>query len=286
MSDAPLLRWSIGSVTVTRVPERVTALQRDVLVPGITDELLNSTADWSAPYFHDDGRLLLSLHSFVIETDSTTIVVDTCAGADPPRALPGDAEFGARLDTVIDGGLESVDIVLCTHLHFDHVGWNTVERDGRRVPTFANARYLVTQLELDDSDIEPDLHALAVQPLLDAGQLDPISTTATLAPGVSLVPTPGHTPGHVSVLIESDGAEALITGDVAHSPIQFADPSLTATRFDADSPRACATRRALIERFVNSETLILGTHFPPPTGGFLQGGEDQPVRFAPSSPTL
>ena len=267
----PTLSWNIGSVRVTRVEERVHGVPRDTLVPGITDAHLAEHADWVGPYFSGSGKLLVSVHSFVVEDGVTTIVVDTCAGAEPERPLPGDAAFLGRLSEALPGGLAGVDVVLCTHLHFDHVGWNTRVVDGRRVPTFPNARYLFAEAELAslDEDDHLGVHEPAIAPLLEAGQVDLVDPSHAITSHVRLVPTPGHTPGHVSVVIESAGEAGVITGDVLHTPLQFAEPQLTATPFDWDSAQATRTRERFIAEHVDRGRLILGTHFPPPTGGRL-----------------
>ncbi|MGH1488429.1 MAG: MBL fold metallo-hydrolase [Acidimicrobiales bacterium] len=288
--SSALLSWRIGDVDVVRVEENILGLPTKVLVPDITAEQIEAQREWVAPYFdppQDETLMLrLSLHSFVVRSAGKTIVVDTCVGPDPERSLEGDPTFGDRLDATIDGGLAAVDVVVCTHLHFDHVGWNTVTVDGKVVPTFPNARYLVTRPEIEE--MERDDHMAvkepSIQPLADAGVLDVIDIDAGVSGGdvafritdeVSLISTPGHTPGHVSVLIESGAASGLITGDAFHSPIQFAYPTLAAWRFDSDSEQSTATRTAMIERFVDSETLVLGTHFAPPTAGRLRRHADQ-----------
>ncbi len=280
------LSWTIGEVVVTRVEERIVGVPCESIVPGVTNDHLRAQADWIGPYFTGSGKMLLSNHSFVVQSAGSTIVVDTCVGADVERPLPGDPDFLARLDDAIIGGIDAVDVVLCTHLHFDHVGWNTIDSGGARRPTFPNARYLVTRTELAHwSSTEADvdrLHAVlgtAVQPLLDAGVLDPVEVDHELTDEVRLVPTPGHTPGHVSVWIESRGHRALITGDAAHSPLQFTYPELAATRFDHDSAGSTATRRRLVVDHTDAGTLILGTHFAPPTAGRLRRDAGETVWF-------
>ncbi|MGI9597875.1 MAG: MBL fold metallo-hydrolase [Acidimicrobiales bacterium] len=274
------LRWRVGQVEIVRVEENVLGLPTKVLVPDTTQQHLAAQESWIGPYFGEpeDGDIMmrLSIHSFLIRSSGRTIVVDTCVGPDPERALEGDPAFADRLASAIDGGLEAVDVVVCTHLHFDHVGWNTIAVGGRIVPTFPNARYLVTRAEIDE--MERDDHMAvkepSVQPLADAGVLDVIdvdeATPHTITDEVTLIATPGHTAGHVSVLIESDGAEALITGDAFHTPLQFAYPELAAWRFDSDSEQSTATRKSVIERFVDSDAVVLGTHFAPPTAGRLR----------------
>ena len=266
------LAWTVGDVTIKRVEERVTALDSDILIPGITPDLLAANAPWINPYFADNGKILLSIHSFVVTTKTLTIVVDTCVGVEPGRHLPGDGEFPERLGASINGGLDGVDVVLCTHLHFDHVGWNTRLVGGQRVPTFANARYLVSSVEMAHfaTEAETDHGLAAVQPLLDANLVDTVPNDYQITDEVRLVSTPGHSPGHVSVAINSQGNRALITGDATHNPIQFAYPELAASGFDWDSEASTATRRSIVSQYAETGVLILGTHFAPPTGGYLR----------------
>jgi len=264
------LTWRIGDVLVMRVEERIHGVPRETLVPGITDAHLAEHADWVSPFFSRSGRLLLSVHTFVVFDAEHTIVVDTCAGVDPARPLPGDPEFLERLSSAIDGGLGAVDTVLCTHLHFDHVGWNTCIVDGDRVPTFPNARYLFARVELESADTS-SVHEPSIAPLLDAGVVELVETDHILTSNIRLIPTPGHSPGHVSVAIESQGERAVITGDVMHTPLQVAIPELTASPFDADPKRASATRKSFLDANAETQCLLLGTHFPPPTAGYVRG---------------
>lgn len=276
---AETMQWTIGDVVVTKIAESVTPVPPYQLIPGITDEHVAATRPWIDPYMNADNDLMLSVHAFVIQSGETTIVVDTCVGVDQPRPLPGDDHFPDRLASAIDGGLEAVDVVLCTHLHFDHVGWNTRIVDGKRQPTFPNARYVFAQAELDHVEAEGDAHEIieSLQHLLDAGLVDLIQPDHLITQEVRTVSTPGHTPGHVSVVIESNDEHGVITGDATHNPIQFAFPELAATRFDWDSDRSTATRRDFIDRF--SDSLILGTHFAAPTGGHLVRNDDGGVMF-------
>ncbi len=265
------LTWRIGAVTVTRVEESVIPLRPELLIPDLTTELIACERGWVDPFFDDKDRIRLSVHSFVVISDGMTIVVDTCVGGALERPLPGDPAFLDRLDHAVHGGLNAVDMVLCTHLHFDHVGWNTVVTDDGRVPTFVNARYLFGRTDweaLGGRDHE-GVAETSIQPIIDAGSAIFVDTDHRLTGEVRLMASPGHTPGHVSVLIESRGESALITGDTAHSPIQFGHPELAATTFDWDCEQSRRTRRVLIDRYADTDTLVLGTHFPPPTAGHL-----------------
>lgn len=281
MTATTPLRWTVGDVTVTRVEELVAPVPGAYLLPDLVPEHVDGARPWIDPFFTAEYHLLLSVHSFVIETASMTIVVDTCVGPHADRPLTGDDRFLDRLDEAVSGGLDAVDVVICTHLHFDHVGWNT-RRDecGRLVPAFANARYLVTRPELDADEAavrgaDERLDAIrrdSIQPIIDSGRLDAVSTDHRIASEVRLIPTPGHTPGHVSVLIESGTATALITGDAAHSPIQFAHPELAAGRVDHDSDLSTRTRHSLVDLVRDTGVLVLGTHFAPPTAGRIVTG--------------
>jgi len=271
-----LLRWTVGDVTITRVEETITPLAASVLIPGVTDEVLDQHP-WVKHYFTDDGELRLSIHAFVVQSGAATIVVDTCVGTAKKRPLPTDPAFIDRLAAEVDGGLAGVDVVLCTHLHMDHCGWNTMEVGGELVPTFPTARYLITKAELDS--LSDDRHGASVReasvdPIAEAGLLDAIEPDHRITPEVVLIPTPGHTPGHVSVLITSGADTALITGDAFHSPVQIARPDLAAEPFDADSVQSTATRRELLAAYADSDTLVLGTHFAPPTAGHIVSDGD------------
>ena len=269
------LHWTIGAVEVTRVGEWIVPTPREMLVPDITDRQIADNADWLGPYFARD-LMLLSFHTFVVESEGKMIVVDTCAGDDPVRVVPGNPDFLERLAGEVDGGLEGVDVVLCTHLHFDHVGWNTRVVDGVRVPTFPNARYLFGRDEVEHLGSEEDemsIEEFDVRPLFEAGLADLVDTSHAITSEVRTIPTVGHTPGHVSVLIESRGEQALITGDTFHTPLQIRHPEL-ASSADWDPDGARATRQELLDEYADTDLLVLGTHFAPPTAGRFRRGAD------------
>ena len=274
-ADGPLLSWEVGPVRIIRVEEVVTPVPWSSIIPDCTTDIVDACRPWIDPFVSSSGsHLLLSVHSFVIVTPETTIVVDTCVG-ESDHPLPTDPTFADRLDAAVDGGLDAVDVVVCTHLHFDHVGWNTVDRDGEMVPRFANARYLVSADEMaatradDHHDVLPE----SIDPLITAGVLDEVAMDHRVDPWVRLIPTPGHSVGHVSVMVETDQGLAAITGDAAHSPLQFAHPELHAPSFDADSSLAESTRHTLVSTWAD-DVLVLGTHFAPPTAGRIRLGDD------------
>lgn len=272
MTETANLSWAVGEVTITRVEEVVTYIDAGVLMPDFTPDMLAPHRDWLVPHFFSDrnDKMALSIHSFVVESQGKTIIVDTCVG-EAERSLPHDLEFPDRLDAAVTGGLDAVDFVLCTHLHFDHVGWNLREVEGTQVPTFPNARYLFAKTEVEHTRSEDHMAVIepSIDPLIALGLADLVDTDYVITDEVRLLPTPGHTPGHVSVLINSAGHQALITGDMTHSPLQFALPDLPAAAFDWDSELSTQTRRDIIKRFIDTDTLVLGTHFAPPTAGHI-----------------
>jgi len=212
----------------------------------------------------------MSIHSLVVETPKHRIVVDTGLGNDKEgRSVPTwNKRNGPYLDIMTEAGFppESIDVVLCTHLHVDHVGWNTRLVDNRWVPTFERARYLFGRTEYEhwrDHSDTPDKVAVfndSVKPIVDAGKAELIAGDARLTDEITVIPTPGHSPGHMSILIESNGERALLTGDVAHHPCQMAHLDWSSTA-DSEPTRSAATRRQLFSRFADTPTLVIGGHF-------------------------
>ena len=267
-------RWTVGAVTITRVvemeiPTRGTFLFADALPERVQQHR------WLQPHFADaEGKLRASIHAFVIEANGRRIVVDTCVGNDKARANPGWNQLQTRfLDDLAAAGYpaDCIDTVLCTHLHVDHVGWNTHLVEGHWVPTFTRARYLFARTEwehwsTEEDPMQRDVIADSVRPIVDVGLCELVETNHRVTDTVWLEPTPGHTPGHVSVRIRSNGVDAVITGDLMHHPVQCAEPDW-ASHFDSDPTIARATRRAFLARYADTPILVLGTHFATPTGG-------------------
>ncbi len=297
MSDTEFRVWTIGDVRVTRVQEMMLPIDPGFLLVDVTRERALGH-DWLRPHFvAEDGSLNLSIHAFVLEAGGKRILVDTCVGNAKERP---DTPFH-HLDTGFIRDLEaagfapeSIDLVLCTHMHVDHVGWNTRLVDGKWVPTFPNARYLFARKEWEhwsaeaagEADGGGDLHAGAVlgdsvRPIFEAGLADLVETTHQVCTEVSLEPTHGHTPGHVSVRIKSGGAEAVITGDMIHHPIQCAEPQIC-THFCTSAEDAEATRRRFFKAQEGDRILVLGTHFAGPSGGHIHR-DGEGWRFVPVS---
>ena len=277
MTTYPVLRWRIGDVRISRVVEIEGASPGSFFFRDATPEKLLQHA-WLKPHFlTDDGRILAAIHAFVIESGGRVIVVDTCVGNDKPRDVKAwHMRKGRFLEDLAEAGFarERVTTVLCTHLHVDHVGWNTMLADGRWLPTFPNARYLIGRREWEywkDEAEGPDraVRNDSVRPVLEAGLADLVESDHRITPEVFLEPTPGHTPGHVSVRISSKGEDAVITGDLMHHPVQCAE-SAWASNFDADADAARATRRGFLEKYRDGKTLVLGTHFATPAAGYIR----------------
>lgn len=270
------MKWQIGDVTVTKVVELEAAGGTRFLLPQATKEAVNEI-QWLKPHFADDeGRLKMSIHALVIETPSRRIIVDTCLGNEKQGR---DVPTWNNLQTTFLSDLaaagyprESIDTVMCTHLHVDHVGWNTMLVDGEWRPTFPNARYLMARSEVDywrqrhDEVEQSVVFADSVKPVFDAGLVDLVDTSHRICDEVRLVPTVGHTPGHVSVAISSQGQEALITGDFVHHPCQMARPEWAAT-VDYDQTQSTRTRREVFGRLAGTAILVIGTHFAGVTAG-------------------
>jgi len=285
-------RWQIGKVRITKIVEADGRPTSGLfLFPEADPEFVRRYA-WLRPHFAtDEGKLYASVHAFVIESGGRRIIVDTCIGNDKPRRVKGwDRLQTPFLQRMADAELpaESIDTVLCTHLHVDHVGWNTKLVDGRWVPTFPQARYLFGRVEWAHWSAEPvgpeddDIVGDSVRPIVDAGLADLVESDHRITDEVWLEPTPGHTPGHVSVRIESEGERAIITGDLMHHPIQCGAPDMC-SHFDVDRDAARRTRRDFLARHAGEPVLVLGTHFATPTGGWVVR-DGEVWRFAVDAP--
>ena len=281
MTAETIRHWRIGDVEVARIVE-VNAFEDNIsmLLKHETAAYVRQHA-WLQPHFATpEGLMKISFQAFVLRSRGRNMMIDTCIGADRQREYPVFCNLETTfLEDLATAGFPaaSIDTVLCTHLHFDHVGWNTRLVNGRWVPTFPQARYLFGRAEFDhwvhlrDTGGYHNIEHLrdAIDPIVAAELADYVGTDYQLTDEVALFPTPGHTPGHVSVLIRSRGEEAVITGDLMHHPIQLADPSRQAN-FDMDKAQAALTRREFVERFANSKVRIIGSHFCDPTSGWIE----------------
>ncbi len=252
--------WQIGDVRVTRLQEQEPVWPGTMITGQATAENVLREGEWLKPFTDDRGHFRLSIHSLLVESEGHRIVVDTCVGNNKVR--PGFKDWNnLQLPFLQDFeksfSRESIDMVVCTHLHLDHVGWNTVLENGKWTPTFPKARYMMTKPEWDH-----------VRPVIDAKLADLVQPDHRLTGEVWLESTPGHTPGHVSVRISSRGENAVITGDMIHHPIQVAHPDWICD-FDNNPPEAAATRQGFVERYCDQPVKVFGTHFAGPTGGHI-----------------
>lgn len=269
-------RWQIGDVRITKIVEIEALGGMSFILPQAQPEAVKPLS-WMVPHFmNEEGKLIASVHALVVETPTLTVVVDTCIGNDKER-MPNKNWHKMQTRFLEDfraAGFdpEKIDAVLCTHLHVDHVGWNTYWDGAAWKPTFPNARYLMAKNEFEyweshEDDVTPHQVFLdSVAPVVEAGLVDLVETTHVVCPEVSLVPTLGHTPGHVSVRIQSQGEEALITGDFLHHPCQMAHPEW-ASAVDYDAEASTATRWRMLEAYAGTDNLLIGTHFAGPTAG-------------------
>jgi len=270
-----VLRWQIGDVRITRLQE-LEAPDIRFILPDASVENLGEVS-WLGPFLAENGHALASIHSLIVETGDRRILVDTCVGNDKERPIPPwNLRQGPFLADLCDLGFppESIDTVICTHLHVDHVGWNTRLVDGRWKPTFEGARYLLSRCEWEHWSAQEEagnqqVLADSVRPLFDADLVDLVAEDHEVDTCIRFEPTPGHTPGHVAVRIESLGEQAVITGDLVHHPVQFARPDWVPS-VDSDPALATRTRRDFMERYADTPTLVIGTHFAGPTAGHLR----------------
>jgi glyoxylase-like metal-dependent hydrolase (beta-lactamase superfamily II) len=273
MTGARIPSLTLGEVTVTRVIEigRSTFPTASML-PASTPEALARHRGWLDPFWDaTTGDLGSRIGTWIVRTPEHVVLIDTGVGNDKQRenAL-WNRRRGTFLDDLQTAGVqaEQVDIVVITHMHVDHVGWNTRLVDGRWVPTFPRARYVFAGEEWsfwkhesarggDEAGCIDD----SVLPVVAAGQADLVDDTHRIDPWLRLEPSGGHTPGHVSVRLSTRAGEAVFSGDLMHRVVQVAEPQWS-SRFCYDGARAAETRRDFVERHADSGVLVLPAHFP------------------------
>ena len=273
--------FAFGDIGLTRIVEmEMPLLEARTFFPDWDEAAIVPHADWMVPrhYRPDSGLVVLAIQAFLIKTARHTILVDSCVGNRKPRNREffNDAEF-PWMDRLLATGTrpEDIDFVLCTHLHVDHVGWNTRLENGGWVPTFPNARYIFARTELDFWLAQSeqglmtrtgDYVADSVIPILDAKRELLVEMDHQIEDGITLAPLPGHTPGQVGLHIASGGAEAMLCGDLMHHMIQCHIPDWS-TIACADQAAARATRTAFLDRYADTDVTILPSHFPNPSAG-------------------
>jgi glyoxylase-like metal-dependent hydrolase (beta-lactamase superfamily II) len=274
--------FAVGDMTIHRIVEQEQGFTPVLeFLPTLSRELLDENRAWLEPAALDPAtdKLVLCFQSYVVKTPYHTILVDACIGNDKSR--PTREAWDHKRDDRYMVGLkaagiapEDIDYVMCTHLHADHVGWNTRLENGRWVPTFPNARYLFSRREYvywleEHHKNRIECMADSVLPVVEAKKAEFVSSEYALDDHVRLLPTPGHTPDHFAVSIGRGGDKAVLTGDLIHSPLQARYPEL-AMRVDFNREQASKTRRSFLERYCDTETLCCTMHFPSPSAGHLK----------------
>jgi glyoxylase-like metal-dependent hydrolase (beta-lactamase superfamily II) len=275
---------TLGNHSISRVAEiEFPAFPAPEFLPAATPDMLDEAACLLPGRLSADGRLIMSFHSFVLKTGRATIVIDTCCNKTRPGREQFDQGKADYLQGLADAGVkpEEVTHVMCTHLHWDHVGWNTQLIDGRWVPTFPNARYVMAKREYDhwnavyakEKGNPANIHALSfedsVLPIMRAAKAILVADDYEIDHGISLEPCHGHTPGHVVVNVTSNGKKGVFIGDAIHHPIQLLFPDLS-TRADSDQDAARLSRRTLIEKHADTGNLVLPHHFSAPSSGTIE----------------
>ena len=270
--------WRIGRFRIRNLIETDASTAVQQIIRQASPEVIAGIA-WLAPHFADTtGHLKGVVQSFLVADEVHRIVIDTCVGNGKHREALDDfdnlqTDYLRRLSQL---GWEpkTVTHVVFTHLHFDHVGWSTQRVENEWRPTFPNARYVFCSQEfeywsmLPEQEIEAQRSGIrdSVLPIVEAGLATYLEPDSTIVAGVSFFPTPGHTPGHCSVLIESNGERGIVTGDVIHHPCQIARPAWS-TVSDYDPDLARQSRQRLLASVTGTDTLLMGSHFAPPTAG-------------------
>ena len=276
------LKFNAGDLSIHRIIEQETTFFPALeLFPTLSPDLLAENRDWMRKSNAIDAEdvLILCFQSYVVRTPHHTILIDSCIGNDKQR--PARPKWHQKTDDTYMRGLnaaglavEDIDFVMCTHLHVDHVGWNTRLEGGRWVPTFPKARYIFGKAEYDywteqNAKAEVPPFADSVLPVVEAKRADMVGHDFAIGDHLRILPTPGHTPGHIAFAMGKTKDDAVFVGDIMHSPIQLQHPELS-PRFDVDPVQAAVTRKNFLERYCDTDTLCCTAHFPSPSTGKIR----------------
>ena len=276
------LKFTVGDLTIHRIIEQETSFLPALdMLPALTPERLAENQAWMrrASALDADDVLILCFQSYIVKTPHYTILVDSCIGNDKPRPLR--PKWNMKTDdtymrtfTAAGFSLSDIDFVMCTHLHVDHVGWNTRLANGRWAPTFPNARYIFAKNEFDywtDQNAKAPVPPFgdSVLPIVEANMAEIVRDDYQIGDYARILPTPGHTPGHVAFTFGRGKDDAVISGDLMHSPLQARYPELS-VKFDVDQAQAATTRRNFLERYCDTDTLCCTAHFPSPSAGKIR----------------
>ena len=276
--------YKLGELEIYRAIEsEVPIFDTFSFFPDATKEVVEANKDWLMPRYIDPKTIevILCIQSYVIKTLHHTILVDTCVGNHKSRpARPSwHMQNSPFIEELAGVGVqpEEVDFVLCTHLHVDHVGWNTKLLDGRWVPTFPNAKYIFSRNEFElwaaryekgETVPVPLVYEDSVLPIVEAGQAIIVEDTHQIDDGMWLEPAPGHTPGHVMLNLKSGEETALMSGDVIHHPLQLIRPDWS-SRACEDPHLSAVSRTKMLESVADTNTLLCPAHFGSPTMGHV-----------------
>lgn len=277
-----MLQRQIGHIVINRIIESECA---DVFYdpigffPETTPEDWERHKAWLQPHDMDpeSGKLVFAVQAYLLRTRHHTILIDTCSGDHKKRRVPlwNMTTGGTFLANLAKTGVlpEAVDYVISTHIHQDHFGGNTTLRDGGWVPTFPNATYIFSRKEYDfwsavHQQKPYEAFNDSILPIVEAGQADFVTNDYAFDDEVWLESTPGHSPDHVCIRLRSNGANAVITGDLLHSPVQCLETSW-ANFAESDRALARQTRQTFLEQYCETDVLVCGMHFPSPSQGHI-----------------
>jgi glyoxylase-like metal-dependent hydrolase (beta-lactamase superfamily II) len=280
------LKFAIGDLTIHRIIEQETTfLPALEMLPDLTPDLLAENRPWmqKAGALDANDVLILCFQSYIVKTPHHTILIDSCIGNDKPR--PSRPKWNMKTDDIYMRGLAAagfsvanIDFVMCTHLHVDHVGWNTRLQNGRWMPTFPNARYVFGKTEFDywiEQNAKTPVPAIvdSVLPIVEDNRSEIVSSDFAIGDHARILPTPGHTPGHVAFALGRGKDDAVFSGDLMHTPLQARYPEMS-MKFDVDPADAAKTRRGFLERYCDTDTLCCTAHFPSPSAGKIRRAGD------------
>jgi glyoxylase-like metal-dependent hydrolase (beta-lactamase superfamily II) len=283
----------LGRMRISKVFEMDSPTPMTMNLPGVTAADLQRLSQWYDPGDNEitldpeSSQMTFSVHSFVIEVDGQTILIDTCDGNHKNRLVPAVHQLNTDyLGNLHRAGFapEDIDLVMCTHLHFDHVGWNTRLVNGKWVPTFPNARYLFSRRDYEyfkdnPPGEEPHFESFAdsIVPVMEAGQGIVVEADHVahkeIGDGVWLEEAFGHSPGCCTIHGQAGGREAIFWGDVIHHPVQLIRSDLPFA-FDGDPAAASLTRKRVMKRAAEEDLLCFPAHFRKTSAGTVKPDGD------------
>lgn len=286
-------RWTIGGTELTCVVEAEThGIPASLFFPDVAADDVAAASEWlPAGAAAADGSIAFRVQSFVLKHRGLTVLIDPCVGNHKDLTMPFWNDLALPwLDDFRAAGFDpaAVDIVIHTHLHEDHIGWDTHLVDGVWVPTFPNARHVYVDAEIEWAETEErrqgqDPFAQSIAPIVDAGLADVVAPDADLGNGLQLLSTPGHTPGHVSLSVDTGAERLVVSGDLLHHQFQLARPAVAEVA-DIDVAGAVRTRTDFFAEMATAGHVVAGTHFPIAPVGHIEAHRNA-WRWTPVSGT-